>query len=175
MNNWGVDGWAVAPGEGIRVEPGNRHWLEVMVRGKDVDGALGAFVFTHDVITDNPPHAHHDFMKIMYVLEGHYDFRVGTASFSGGPGTVVVVPKGSQHSFTTATGGRALFVSSPAGNEELFLELGKMGSHPTPEQLAELHTRFRTVGLEEEQASWQQMNASTQSSSSEGLAIGMRD
>jgi hypothetical protein len=46
-----------------------------MVRGKDVDGALGAFVFTHDVITENPPHAHHDFMKIMYVLEGHYDFR----------------------------------------------------------------------------------------------------
>lgn len=42
--------------------------------------ALGAFVFTHDVIEENQPHAHHDYMKIAYVLEGEYDFRVGDAS-----------------------------------------------------------------------------------------------
>jgi mannose-6-phosphate isomerase-like protein (cupin superfamily) len=159
MSNWGSDGWAVAPGEGVRVEPGGKHWLEVMVSGKDVDGALGVFVFTHDVITENPPHAHHAFMKIIYVLEGHYDFRVGDAIFSGGPGTVVVVPKGSQHTFTTPTGGRALFVSSPAGNEELFLELGKLGPNPTPEQLADLNARFHTTGLGNEEASWQQMHS----------------
>lgn len=162
MNTRGIDGWAVAPGEGTRVEPGGRHWLEVMVRGKDVDGALGAFVFTHDVIQQNPPHIHHDFMKIIYVLEGDYVFQVGEASFSGGPGTMVVVPKGSLHSFTTATGGRALFVCSPAGNEELFLELGKMGQHPTPQQVAELNTRFRTSGPDDAQASWQQMHESKQ-------------
>ncbi|MEU6343721.1 cupin domain-containing protein [Streptomyces sp. NPDC046977] len=158
VGNWGTDGWAVAPGEGERVEPGGRHWLEVLVRGKDVDDALGVFVFTHDVITENPPHAHHDFMKVIYVLEGRYDFRVGDATFSGGPGTVVVVPRGSQHTFTTPTGGRALFVSSPAGNEELFLEMGKLGPHPTERQLAELNARFGTRGPDDHEASWQQMH-----------------
>jgi quercetin dioxygenase-like cupin family protein len=115
---WGKDGWAVRPGEGERVELGGPHWLEVLVQGADVDQALGAFIFTHDMIEENPPHAHFGFMKIAYMLEGQYDFRVGDATFSGGPGTVVVIPKGSQHTFTTLTGGRMLFVSSPAGNEE---------------------------------------------------------
>ena len=147
MSDRGTDGWAVAPGEGIRVEPGGKHWLEVLVRGTDVDGALGAFVFTHDVIPAGvPAHAHHGFMKILYVLEGQYEFRVGDAEFSGGPGTVVVVPRGSSHVFSTETGGRVLFVCSPAGNEELFLELGRLGPNPTPEQLADLDARFQTTG-----------------------------
>lgn len=162
MGNWGTDGWAVAPGGGVRVDPGGKHWLEVMVQGKDVDGALGAFVFTHDVITENPPHAHHDFMKIVYVLEGHYDFRVGDATFCGGPGTMVVVPKGSQHTFTTSTGGRALFVCSPAGNEELFLDMSLLGPHPTAEQLADLNARFHTTVLESGEASWRQMHGEDQ-------------
>ena len=117
MGIWGKDGWAVRPGEGERVELGGPHWLEVLVQGADVDQALGAFIFTHDMIEENPPHAHFGFMKIAYVLDGQYDFRVGDATFSGGPGTVVVIPKGSQHTFTTLTGGRMLFVSSPAGND----------------------------------------------------------
>ena len=159
MSSWGTDGWAVAPGDGVRVEPGGNHGLEVMVFGKDVGGALGVFVFDHDVIVDNPPHAHHGFMKIIYIAKGHYDFRVGDATFSAGPGTVVVVPQGSYHSFTTSTGGQALFVSLPAGNEELFLEMGKLGPHPTPEQLADLNARFQTTGLGDEEASWQQMHS----------------
>ncbi|HXR21742.1 MAG TPA: cupin domain-containing protein [Acidimicrobiales bacterium] len=80
-----------------------------MVRGSDVDNAMGVFVFTHGVIPENRPHAHLDFMRIAYILEGDYDFRVGDGEFSVGPGAVVVVPKGSFHAFTTATGGRMLF------------------------------------------------------------------
>ncbi len=38
---------------------------------------------------------------------------------------------GSQHAFTTATGGRVLFVCSPSGNEEMFLEIGALGTGGT--------------------------------------------
>src|ERR1700760_1664583 len=96
---WGEDGWAIEPGAGELLDLGGPHRPEILVRGGDVHGALGAFIFHPGVITENPPHAHHDFMKIAYVLDGTYEFRVGDAEFSGGPGTMVVVPKGSYHTF----------------------------------------------------------------------------
>jgi mannose-6-phosphate isomerase-like protein (cupin superfamily) len=144
---WGEDGWAVQPDGGGIVDLGGPHRPEILVCGADVQGALGAFVFHHDVITENPPHAHHDWMKIAYVLDGVYDFRVGDVEFSGGAGTTVVVPRGSYHTFVTATGGRLLFVSAPAGNEELFLELGRLGAAASAEQMAEVDRRFTTTAL----------------------------
>ena len=146
MGEWGLDGWAVPLDGGTRVDVGPDTWLNVLVRGRDVGGALGAFVFCHPVIEDNPPHAHAGFMKIMLVLEGHYEFRVGEAEFRGGPGTLAVVPQGSQHAFTTATGGRMFFVCSPSGNEEMFLEIGRLGAEPDPEAVAEVARRFGMSG-----------------------------
>jgi len=146
MGEWGADGWAVHPGAGQRVDIG-RNWLEVVLRGADVGGAMGAFVFTHARMTENSPQAHLTFMKILYVLEGQYDVRVGDATFSGGPGTLVVVPRGSQHVFTTETGGRVLFVCCPAGNEEMFLEMGRLGPQATEAQIAEVSERFAMVPL----------------------------
>jgi quercetin dioxygenase-like cupin family protein len=146
-SGWGKDGWAVPLGKGQLLDLGGPHRPEILVRGTDVEGALGAFVFHHDVITENPPHAHHDFMKIAYVLEGTYHFRVGDAEFSGGAGTMVVVPRGAYHTFVTPAGGKILFVSSPAGNEELFLELSRLEPGASPEQVAEIDKRFATTSL----------------------------
>ena len=162
LSIWGEDGWAVQPDAGKRVDLGGPHWPEILVRGADVHGALGAFIFHHDVITENPPHAHHDFMKIAYVVDGVYHFRVGSAVFSGGAGTMVVVPRGSYHTFVTATGGKLLFVSAPSGNEELFLEIGRLGPDASPEQLAEVDKRFATTALPgDEGRPWRQLKRLT--------------
>lgn len=149
MSVWGADGWAVAPGEGHRIELGPSVSLDVLLRGLDVDGAMGVFVFDHPMIPENPPHAHGGFMKVLYVLEGRYDFRVGDAEFSGGPGSLVVVPRGSYHAFTTETGGRVLFACSPSGNEEMFLELAALDAGSPADAAAEVTRRFETVELEE--------------------------
>ena len=119
VSAWGRDGRITAPGAGIRVDLGES-WLEVLLRGAGSGGQFGAFVFHHAVIAENPPHAHQGFAKLLYILDGQYEFRVGDATFSGGPGSLVLVPQGSQHAFTTATGGRVLFVCTPSGNEEMF-------------------------------------------------------
>lgn len=129
------------------MELGGPHRPEILVSGDDVEAAVGVFVFHHDVITENPAHAHHAFMKVVYILEGTYHFRVGDAEFSGGPGTTVVIPRGSYHTFVTPTGGKLLFISAPAGNEALFAELGKLGPNPTPEQLAAIDEQFSTTRL----------------------------
>jgi quercetin dioxygenase-like cupin family protein len=134
-------------GKGELLDLGISSRPEILLQGADVDEALGAFVFHHDVITENPPHAHQDFMKILYVLDGVYDFRVGDAEFSGGAGTLVVVPRGSHHTFVTATGGKMLFVSAPAGNEQMFLELARLGPGASPEQAAEVEKRFGMTPL----------------------------
>ena len=146
-SGWGRDGWAVPLGRGEFLDLGGPHRPEILVYGADVDGGLGAFVFHHDVITENPPHAHQDFMKIAYVLDGVYDFRVGDVEFSGGAGTMVVVPRGSYHTFVTATGGKILFVSAPAGNEQMFFELGRLGPAASPKQAAEVEKRFGMTTL----------------------------
>jgi quercetin dioxygenase-like cupin family protein len=146
-SGWGKDGWAVPLGQGELLDLGGPHRPEVLVRGTGVAAAFGAFVFHHDVITENPPHAHHDWAKVLYVLEGDYEFRVGDAEFAGGPGTTVVVPRGSYHTFVTATGGKILFVSGPAGNEAMFLELARLGPAVSPEQAAEVEERFGTTTL----------------------------
>jgi quercetin dioxygenase-like cupin family protein len=81
MSDWGPgpDGWAVQHHAGQHIESGFGS-LEILLLGDDVDGAMGAFVFTHPVIAENPPHAHPGFMKILYILEGSYDFRVGNGA-----------------------------------------------------------------------------------------------
>ncbi|HTU74476.1 MAG TPA: cupin domain-containing protein [Trebonia sp.] len=151
-SQWGTDGWAVPLGQGEMLDLGGPHRPEVLVRGSEVGEAFGVFVFHHDVITENPPHAHHDWAKVLYVLEGDYEFRVGDAEFSGGPGTTVVVPRGSYHTFVTATGGKILFVSGPAGNEAMFLELARLGAAPPPGQPAAVEKRFATTTLTGEDA-----------------------
>jgi hypothetical protein len=104
-------------------------------------------VFHHASITENPPHAHQDFARVLYILDGQYEFRVGEATFCGGPGSLVRVPKGSQHTFTTATGGRVLFVCTPSGNEGMFLEIGALSPQASPDEMAQVSARFHTVGL----------------------------
>jgi hypothetical protein len=83
-------------------------------------------------------------MKIAFSLESECELKVGDAKFTGNPGTLVYVPKGSQHTFTTATGDRMLFVFAPVSNEELFLEMRRPGQDPTAEDLATLNKRFNT-------------------------------
>ena len=72
----------------------------------------------------------------------------------GGPHRPEILVRGDE------VGGKLLFVSAPAGNEELFIELGRLGSDPTAEQLAAIDERFATTGLPgDEGRPWRQLRA----------------
>jgi hypothetical protein len=51
-------------------------------------------------------------------------------------------------------------VSSPSGNEEFFLKMGRLDPNATPEQSADLNKRFQTAGLGKQDASWREMQKS---------------
>jgi len=86
-----------------------------------------------------PLHSHRDQTEDLYVLEGHYEFRVDDRTFEGGPGTFAHFPKGMAHTFrnTAEVVGKVLIIFSPAGEgaEAFVEELGEPTqemSPPTP-------------------------------------------
>jgi hypothetical protein len=74
MSQWGRNGQITTADAGAKVDLGES-WLEVLLRGAESDGQFGAFVFHHAAIAENPPHAHQDFAKVLYILDGQYGQR----------------------------------------------------------------------------------------------------
>jgi mannose-6-phosphate isomerase-like protein (cupin superfamily) len=83
-------------------------------------------IFEDEVLpqTGPPPHLHRSQDETHYVLEGQFEFVVGERKVNAGVGSVVYVPRTTVHAFTN-TGtqkGKLLFIETPAGPLEQFLE-----------------------------------------------------
>jgi quercetin dioxygenase-like cupin family protein len=73
------------------------------------------------------PHLHRGFEESFFVLNGEFTFTVGDEPIVAGPGTYVLVPRGTAHTITAAPGGgRFLTLMVPGGLEEMFFELGHL-------------------------------------------------
>jgi quercetin dioxygenase-like cupin family protein len=72
-----------------------------------------------------PPHRH-DFEEMFSVLEGEITLTFRGETSVAGPGTTVNIPANAPHQFQNKSQGmvRLLCVCSPAGQEELFREVG---------------------------------------------------
>ena len=70
-----------------------------------------------------PPHIHHWEEETFYVLEGEMTVSVGYRTIKATPGTMVVVPGHTVHSFVVESDQlRVLILSTPAGLEGWFKE-----------------------------------------------------
>lgn len=70
-----------------------------------------------------PPHIHHREEETFYVLEGEMTVSVGDRSIKATPGTMVVVPRHTVHSFVIESEQvRVLNLLTPAGMEGWFKE-----------------------------------------------------
>jgi mannose-6-phosphate isomerase-like protein (cupin superfamily) len=74
--------------------------------------------------TQPPPHVHQDREEAFYVLQGTFTFLLGNEEQQAPAGTLVLIPRGTTHSFTAPEDGRALLIIAPAGLEGFFEELG---------------------------------------------------
>jgi mannose-6-phosphate isomerase-like protein (cupin superfamily) len=115
----------IRPDDGERIhwpQQGHHFCLKISPEGG------GSFSLTEAVI---PPgkgaglHIHEQSEECWYVLEGEYRFTVGGSEFTAGPGSTVLVPRGTPHGLVAGeAGGRHLTIFAPAGCEVAFREIG---------------------------------------------------
>ena len=75
------------------------------------------------------PHIHREMEESFYVLDGEFTFAVGEQEIPAGPGSYILVPRGTRHAITAgAEGGRFLTLMVPGGLEEMFFELAGLPS-----------------------------------------------
>ena len=117
----------VAPGEGRTVNLGIIQ-MRVLAAGEATTGR--AFTLAEFTGGEGPwtvPHVHRGMEESFFVLDGEFTFAVGEQQIAAGPGSYILVPRGTRHGITAgAAGGRFLTLMVPGGLEEMFFELANL-------------------------------------------------
>ncbi len=140
------------------VEPGTGHSvpfldgsvMSFLARGSDTHDLVSFWEFTLPAGGQGPPpHVHHGHDEMFYVVEG--DLTVFTAGepLAAGTGSLVIVPKGAQHTFANpgSTQMRMVGTFSPARFENYFDELAEeiekhAGQRPHPSVIVRLYAKY---------------------------------
>ena len=112
---------------------GDRYTIKA--RGSDTGGA---FALIEAVVFPGggpPPHIHSREDEAFYIIEGELSLHADGRDFTALSGAWVTLAKGSLHSFknTGSKPVRMLILVSPAGLENLFLEIGRDAIDGEPE------------------------------------------
>lgn len=118
----------VSPGGGRSVDLGVVRMRLLAGGEKDTGCAFTLAEFAGSEGAWTVPHLHRAMEESFFVLDGEFTFTVGQEHVSAGPGTYVLVPRGTSHAiFASDGGGRLLTMMVPGGLEEMFFELGDLG------------------------------------------------
>src|SRR5689334_1606245 len=74
-----------------------------------------------------PPNIHSQQEEAFYVLGGTFSYRIGDTTVTGGPGSFMLAPRGTVHSFqnTGADTGKVLITNNlPGAHERFFRDVG---------------------------------------------------
>ena len=117
----------VAPGEGRTVNLGIIQ-MRVLAAGEATTSrAFTLAEFTGGKGPWTVPHLHREMEESFFVLDGEFTFAVGEEKIPAGPGSYILVPRGTRHVISAGTGGgRFLALMVPGGLEEMFFELADL-------------------------------------------------
>jgi quercetin dioxygenase-like cupin family protein len=138
----------VAPGEGRTVNLGIIQ-MRVLAAGEDMTNR--AFTLAEFTGGEGPwtvPHIHRGMEESFFVLGGQFTFPVGEETVPAGPGSYVLVPRGTRHGISAgAGGGRLLVLMVPGGLEEMFFELANLppDSITDPAVRAAISARYDSI------------------------------
>jgi mannose-6-phosphate isomerase-like protein (cupin superfamily) len=103
--------------------------MRVLADAQASDGALAVLEFRGGAGPWTVPHAHHHIEESFYVLAGTFDFLCGGAEITAHQGDYLLVPRGTPHMITAHEGGGTLLgINAPAGLEEMFKALSRLGA-----------------------------------------------
>ena len=104
--------------------------MRVLAAGDVTTGrAFTMAEFTGGVGPWTVPHLHREMEESFYVLDGSFTFTVGADEIEAGPGSYVLVPRGTRHLIAAAEAdSRCLVLMVPGGQEEMFYELSELGA-----------------------------------------------
>ena len=121
--SFGDGGITLEPGEGKVIQvPG--HPITYKATKQDTGGAYSLLEVT--VKGEGPPqHIHKAEEEAFYVLEGEVGIKIGERTVRGAPGSFVLVPRGTVHTFwsTGPIPAKLLAIFSPPGFEQFFVEV----------------------------------------------------
>ena len=117
----------VRPGEGQVADLGAVR-MRVLAAGNPVTNR--AFTLTEFTGAEGAwtvPHVHSAMEESFFVLDGEFTFTVGEEKVLVGPGSYILVPRGTRHMIHAGgSGGRLLTLMVPGGLEEMFFELAQL-------------------------------------------------
>jgi mannose-6-phosphate isomerase-like protein (cupin superfamily) len=129
----------LGPGEGRRI-PGPEG-LVVKAGAEHTDASIAVLEATSQPGFGAPAHVHHECEELFYVLEGRFEFLLGERLVEAGPGSFVLVPRGTVHAprVISAEPGKMPIMFAPGGAERFFDdfaalvdELGGPPAHDDP-------------------------------------------
>ena len=138
----------VVPGEGRTVNLGIAQ-MRVLAAGEaTTNRAFTLAEFTGGEGLWTVPHIHRGMEESFFVLGGEFTIPVGEEVIHAGPGSYVLVPRGTRHEISAgAGGGRLLVLMVPGGLEEMFFELGNLppDSITDPAVRAAISARYDSI------------------------------
>ena len=97
---------------------------ELLATRAQTGGVLGLFRQTIPSQSGPPVHIHRDADEFFYVVNGNFDFKLGDRIVNAPAGSVVFIPKDTEHTFINkgTEPGVLLVGVTPAGLEQKFVE-----------------------------------------------------
>lgn len=122
--------------------------LRLLAAAGQTSGAFALGEFSGGAGPWTVPHIHQHSEESFYVLDGRFTFTLGDEEVEVGPGSFIIVPRGTRHLMRAgAEGGRLLTLWTPGGNEAMFVELSRLpaDSLRDPEVRRLMSKRFDSI------------------------------
>jgi quercetin dioxygenase-like cupin family protein len=108
-----------------------------LATGDDTGGQFSLIESLARKGSEPPPHVHRDEDECFYIVAGQVSIQVDGQTFDGRPGSWVVIPRGTVHSFALESDEVTMLVLfTPAGFERFFQEMSEPATSvttpPTP-------------------------------------------
>jgi mannose-6-phosphate isomerase-like protein (cupin superfamily) len=122
--------------------------LRLLANTRETDGAFALGEFSGGEGPWTVPHVHQKSEESFFILDGRFTFTLGDGEVEAGPGSFVLVARGTRHVMRAAPGGgRFLTLWTPGGLEAMFVELSRLApdSLRDPAVRTMLSTRFDSI------------------------------